>query len=403
MPELHSSVVGGSSAARVINCLGSKELLAQLPVIINRDSVYSIEGTALHTATEMLINKKTTLAKLKGKVIQTRSGPVIITETLVHDALTPAMDYWKKFLTEVDTFQLEAQVQFPGIEGAFGTADVLGRNNKLNITRLTDWKFGAGKGVLALYPDPSDLAFDIVNEQLMFYATAARYTHPKMFPPGCKIQLDIVQPRARGQEPITSATVTLEDLDAFAEELKLAVGTHGPVKKGHWCEFQPCRSICPEHTGALFNLEELSMKVPAMIGKDVTAHTISLLDILDAAPAVEALIKEARAQAHILLGNGEKLEGWKLVAKRGTRQWAVPEEKLPKLLKLPKKDLYETTLKSPAQVEKLLPKKTKLPDGVATTVSSGTTIAREDDKRPAITGDPNEMSKILLEVLGDDE
>ena len=57
---------------------------------------------------------------------------------------------------------------------------------------------------------------------------------------------------------------------------------------------------------------------------------------------------------------------------------------------------------SPAGVEKVLGKKTKLPDGITTIVSSGTTIAPVSDKRPAISGDPNSVSKILLEVLGED-
>jgi len=43
MPSRHSAIVGGSSAARVVNCPGSAALLASLPPIVNRDSVYSIE------------------------------------------------------------------------------------------------------------------------------------------------------------------------------------------------------------------------------------------------------------------------------------------------------------------------------------------------------------------------
>ena len=401
MPSRHSSVVGGSSAARIINCPGSPALLAQLPEIVDRDSFYAIEGTALHTLMEMLITGKVKIDRLPATVA-THAGPVDITPALVHDAVIPAWEYWLDFLNKIDTWQLETEVHFPGIKGAFGTADVLGRDDRENITYVTDWKFGAGEGVKAVYPDGDDMFAEIVNEQLMFYATAAKHTQPEFFPAGCKVILTIVQPRARGQDPITSAEVTLEELDAFASDLHYAVTRKDPpTQKGRWCRFQPCQTICPHHTGPLIDLTAIG-KVPLKQADTDLMYLTTLLDILDKAPMVEALIREARAQAHIILGNGGDIPGWKLVAKRGTRQWTVDEDKLPKLLGLPRKDLYDTTLKSPAGVEKVLGKKTKLPDGITTIVSSGTTIAPVSDKRPAISGDPNSVSKILLEVLGED-
>jgi Protein of unknown function (DUF2800) len=409
MPEQHSSVAGGSSAARLINCPGSAALLARLPKIVDRDSVYSIEGTALHTVMELLITGKLTMVKLRnGAVnINTRSGPVTITPELTHDAIEPAWAYWQDFLKKVDTWQLETVVQFPGIDGAFGTSDVLGRDDRENITYVTDWKFGAGEGVKASYPDPDDDTYEIVNEQLMFYAAGAWHTQPEFFPPDCKVVLTIVQPRARGQDPITSVEVSLEDLRFFAKELQVAVmlatKADAPTKKGRWCRFQACQTVCPHHTGPLFSLELLSNEKPSVLTETVPGYQVTLLDILNAAPAVEALIREARSQAHLILGNGGEVPGWKLVAKRGTRQWAVSDTDIAKTLKLKKADLYDTILKSPAQVEKLLPKKTKLPEGLATVVSSGTTIAPAADKRPAVSGDPNELQKLLLEVLEGEE
>jgi len=403
MPSRHSSVVGGSSAARVINCPGSTAMLAQLPAITDRDSFYSIEGTVLHTLMERLITGKMQIDKLPVAMID-NGTEIRITDALVHDAVIPAWNYWQDFLTKIDTWQLETEVHFPGIPGAFGTADVLGRDDRDNITYVTDWKFGAGEGVKAAYPDPEDVFCEIVNEQLMFYACGARHTQPEFFPPDCKVVLTIVQPRARGQEPITSVEVTLEEMDEFERVLKYAVSmAEPPTKKGRWCRFQACQTICPHHTGPLLDLSALN-NTPALIEKreDDLVYISTLLQILDAAPAAEALIREARSQAHIILGNGGSVPGWKLVAKRGTRQWTVDESKLPKLLGVAKDKLYDTTLKSPAQVEKVLGKKQKLPDGTTTVVSSGTTIAPEDDKRPAVSGDPNAISKILLEVLGDE-
>ena len=375
MPSRHSSVVGGSTAARIINCPGSPTLLAQLPEITDRDSFYSIEGTVLHTLMERLITGKFKIDKLPVALIE-KGTEIRITEALVHDAVKPAWEYWQDFLTKIDTWQLETVVQFPGIKGAFGTADVLGRDDRDNITYVTDWKFGAGEGVKAAYPDPEDVFCEIVNEQLLFYACGARHTQPEFFPAGCKVVLTIVQPRARGQDPITSVDVTLEEMDEFEELLRHAVTMKNPpTKKGRWCRFQPCQTICPHHTGPLLDLSALN-NTPALIEKrpDDLVYISMLLQILEAAPMVEALIREARSQAHLILGNGGAIPGWKLVAKRGTRQWTIDEDKLPKLLSVPKASLYDTTLKSPAQVEKILPNKRKLPDGITTVVSS-----RHDD------------------------
>ncbi|HMA74026.1 MAG TPA: DUF2800 domain-containing protein [Xanthobacteraceae bacterium] len=400
MPSRHSTVAGGSSAARLVNCPGSTAMLAKLPLVVDRDSSYAIEGTALHTVMERLVAGKVKMTKLP-PIVDTHAGPVEITLELAHDALEPAMVYWSDFKSKVDSWLLETQVEFPGLKGAFGTADLIGRAEKANITYVTDWKFGAGEGVRAVYPDPDNPDYEIVNEQLMFYAAAARHTKPKLFPPGCRVILTIVQPRARDHEPITSAEVSLADLDAFAQELRAAVAmtavADAPIKRGRWCRFQPCQTICPLHTGPLFDLETITTD------KNDPVYQAVLLDILDAAPTVENLIREARTQAHLILSNGGEVPGWKLVAKRGTRQWTVDAKVLARKLKLPKSKLYDTTLKSPAGVEKMLPKGKKLPDGLATMVSPGTTIAPVSDKRLAVTADPNALAKILVEALGEND
>jgi hypothetical protein len=395
MPR-HSTVVGGSSASRLLNCPGSPALLAQLPEVTNRDTVYTVEGTALHMLMEQLITRKVGIDHLP-PVIQTEAGEVEITQELIHDAVLPAWAYWNDFLPIVDSWMIEAEVAFPLIDNAFGTADVIGRDDRDNITYITDWKFCAGEGVRASYPVEGG-GDETPNEQLMFYAAAAHHTYPLLFPAGCRVVLTIVQPRARGQDPITSVEVDLTDLEDFVVRLSEAVNMPDPpTRKGRWCRFQPCQTICPHHTGPLLDLS--AIKPPDKIEPE---YMETLLKILEVAPAAENLIREARAQAHLLLANGEEVPGWKLVAKRGTRQWAVAEKKLPRLLKLKKAALYDTILKSPAAVEKLLPPKTKLPEGAAVMVSSGTTIAPASDKRPVVTGGSSEISKILIEVLGQD-
>jgi hypothetical protein len=384
MPERHSHVVGGSTAARKIHCPGADLLIAQVPKQLNRDSFYSTEGVALHTLMEMLITGKTTMDTLP-EVVETRSGPVMITAELIADAVEPAWAWWsQEFLPEVDDWMIEAEVDFPGIEGAFGTCDVLGRDDVLNITHVADWKFGAGKGVQAAYDG-------VPNEQLMFYACAARNTYPDLFPEGCTAVLTIIQPRARDHEPITSVEVTMDDLDAFEVQL---VGAMSGVETnpGRWCDFQPCKAICPHHTGPLLDLTAVG-SIPTLPGADYLG---AILRILEAAPIAEALIKEARVQAQTMLADGHDVPGWKLVGKRGTRQWAVDEATIMKELKVKKGDLYETSLRSPASLEKVTRK--KVPSALAPMVSSGATLAPAGDKRPAISAEKDLVSKLMIDL-----
>ena len=63
------------------------------------------------------------------------------------------------------------RVAFPGIDGAFGTADLIVRIG--NVIHVVDYKFGTGVRVLALRPDGDE---DVINAQLLFYA-AGRAPH----------------------------------------------------------------------------------------------------------------------------------------------------------------------------------------------------------------------------------
>jgi hypothetical protein len=87
------------------------------------------------------------------------------------------------------------------------------------------------------------------------------------------------------------------------------------------------------------------------------------------------------------------------VEKRHTRKWE-DEDKAAKVIKLPKKDMFKTTLLSPAQMEKVVKKKKVNVDldEFIISVSPGMTIATDDDSREAVIvsdvqGELKEMMK----------
>jgi hypothetical protein len=103
------------------------------------------------------------------------------------------------------------------------------------------------------------------------------------------------------------------------------------------------------------------------------------------ADILEDWIKDLRALAHQILDSGAPVPGYKLVAKRGTRQWIDEAQAHVELRKLGIDPHKEPELVSPAQAEKELKKrKMTLPDDLVVSVSSGTTLAAESDPRPAV-------------------
>ena len=95
------------------------------------------------------------------------------------------------------------------------------------------------------------------------------------------------------------------------------------------------------------------------------------------------------------------MSGYKLVAKRATRKWVddAAAETLFRHKRVRVKDFTKRVLKSPAEMEKVF-KKLKRDPGVLAKIysktSSGTTLAPEDDPRPAMMG-----GKAALKALAD--
>jgi Protein of unknown function (DUF2800) len=86
------------------------------------------------------------------------------------------------------------------------------------------------------------------------------------------------------------------------------------------------------------------------------------------------------------------------VQKRATRQWINQDEAKAALsrLGLDETELTETKLVSPAQAEKVLKKrKLELPDELVVAVSSGTTLAPENDPRPAVLNIGRQLANAL--------
>ena len=357
---LHSSIVGGSSASRVVNCPGSVALVQKMPP--KPSSEHADRGTLLHDAMAGMLEDK-----IDNPVGMKYNGQVI-TKELAAEKLAVAYN----LLNEVDPdnkmeFVVETSVNFGDIlPGVFGSADLLGRLGNRAI--VLDWKFGDGVTVEAKE-----------NMQGMFYAAAAMRT------PACnwifdgvdEIEIVIIQPPM-----IRRWVTTVERIKEFEASLISAVkkssAPDAPIVAGKHCRWCAAKPVCPQMTGAVDRALKQTLH---------EIDTTSLSLYLQKTELLEQWIADVRGLAYTMLEQDVKVPGYKLVAKRGTRQW-VDEEKAVDALKslsLSDNDVYAKKLISPAQAEKLLKKaKQELPSDLAVSVSSGSTLAVESDPRPAI-------------------
>lgn len=391
MPTRHSDLIGGSTAARVVNCPGSARLIAALPASVDTGSDYATEGTAMHEVIGALIVGKMRLSAIvPGETTVMADGqPIVITQTLFDDCVVPAFQLWESLMPDAENYAVEVEAPFPGLGGAFGTCDLGIRHKVGNRTTILDWKFGVGVGVQAVYPDPDDDDYERIAEQLLFYAVCLRGQKPQWFPPGVAIDLIIFQPRAQNPDArLTRATVANEDLDAFIKDVFHAIAEAKDAKArmliGPWCRFAPCRVACPLHAAPLLDLTAIGEQPPAQPFK---LHADVLARVLDMADTVEQVIAEARRQALVRLQEGGEIPGWRLGQARTQRRWGPPEhallKSLRKLYRLRKAQCYEVKFKSPAQIEKLLPAKTKVPEELAAAPLGAATLVRADDPRPS--------------------
>ena len=357
----HSSVVGGSTAKRVMNCPGSVALCATMPP--RPSSKYADEGTLLHN----IISEVLETDKAPIEFLGMKYNDVVFTKELLEDKLFPALD----LLDEVDPkkemeYATETRVGFGDfLPDVFGSTDLLGRIGSRAI--VLDWKFGSGVAVEAEE-----------NPQLMFYAAAAMRTDASkwVFEGATEIECIIVQP-----PEIKRWVTTPERIKQFEQELKFAVQQaqkpNAPLEHGEHCRWCAAKPVCPKMTGAV------DRALKSQIDQLDVVHIGGYLKNAD---LLEQWITDLRALAHQVLESGKEVPGWKLVAKRATRQW-VDEEAAAKALAqdMSHDEMYTKKLVSPAQAEKILKKaKKELPANQVVAISSGSTLAPVDDPRPAV-------------------
>lgn len=357
----HSSrahaLLSASSAERWLACPPSAVAAEAYPA---KSTDYTKEGTIAHEVAE---------AYARG--IQTIAGGDITQEMI--DCAQGYRDYIQEQIQGDDAVVLlEQRVDFsPWVPGGFGTADcIIIQGTTMDVI---DYKYGKGVAVSA-----------VDNPQEKLYGLGALNDYGIAYDIE-KVRLHIYQPRLNS---ITVDELTVAELEEWGEKVvkptaDLAAKGKGKHNPGEHCRFCPhagrCRAltkVCTEYV----TTHGMKAAVPVLAAWEVA-------EVLAMEPLVSLWLKRVREQALTTMLDGGEIPGYKVVAGRGSRNWADDLEvgKLLDAAGVAREDYTETTVLSVAKMEKALGKKkvAELLSGQILAQTGAPTIAPQSDKRPA--------------------
>lgn len=324
-----------SQLNRIIQCPSSVQLYREL--VQYKDgpsSSYAEEGTLLHSYMERAIHEE---------------DLSFISDSEHRAAVKAARDYvWSQTPNNFDscTVLQEESIEVPGVPQVFGIADLIVHNLEDNELHLFDYKFGAG-----IWVDPED------NPQFMAYMLGAIQA-TDMDTTG-HLFIHVVQPRMDNMHYIT---VSYDHLIKWRDEVLIPAIAKANSDKNYFgpsesaCRFCAVKARCPacfkaaqDAAAAIFKLHGLCKDSAVVPMEDVAAFFKDVERVQQMAKAIkEYFLSE--------LASGRKVPGYKIGYSRGTRKWkdeGAAVEYLGAEYDLGE-EMFNTELKSPAQMEKLV-------------------------------------------------
>lgn len=339
-----------SKLGRIIACPGSVKLSETVPE--PPETSYAAEGTLLHDIMIELIH-----ATGVDKVSQAEAIERIDFQNTEHRVL--CSECLEKLYTEIvdplsnPVIHQDMRVHMPGLEDdVHGTLDV-GVDSDTAV-HIMDFKFGGGVEV-----DAED------NAQLMTYLDGfLNRLGIDLETTNKELWVWIFQPRL---DKFQGVQVFKEDLLYFRARVEktvtLAKGHFPPLRPGAYqCRFCPAGGMCKarmeqvqEDAAAVF-----SAYADLQTGNKDILDNEKLAKILQMEPQIDSALKAIRDYLFGELLQAKEVPGYKLVNGRSSRKWVdgTDVEDIHALFPdLDTDDLLKVELRSPAQVEKLVPSK----------------------------------------------
>lgn len=392
----HSNL-GGSVIALVELCPGSYSLSKGMP---STAGLSARIGSLAHALAEECLRQNHQPKRYLGQTLKGFTGLEIDAEMVEH--ITRYVDYCRSETEPGDIVLIEARFDLSELgedaEEMFGSADYVRLRPSTGHLLVVDLKYGAGVPVEIRTKDQKP------SRQLLYYAVGAAL---KVRDEGHIVRngtLVIYQPRAPHSDGVCRVVdvSAIDLLDWIGELLAIARAAYAPdapLIAGHHCRDKFCKALprCPAHAAWITQQAQLEFTAVGLVVRETKPELLTLEQlgmVLDAAPALTAWINQCQQYAHQGLEHGTlDMPAWKLVDKRASRQWDKPQDELVETLVewgATREALFSPpSLLSPAQIEKLLPpEKRKDMATLTRSVSSGSTLAKADDKRQARKAGP---------------
>lgn len=373
------AVLSPSSAERWLHCTPSARLEAKEK---DTGSIYAQEGTLAHAIAEVKLkeySRKLTKKAAEDELLKLQKSDLFYTGMM--DEIQEYVDFCiasKNAMAPDAVMGVEERLDLSAYApDSFGTGDcILIDQRRIHII---DLKFGTGQVV------------DVVeNPQLKLYALGAYRAWGFIFETIKEVWITIAQVRLGN---IETYKIPVNDLLAWGEEIrpraKMAYRGEGEREPGAWCRFCKVKTTCRKRTDWLLNGVNTEKLANTLSEKEIAA-------LLFKAEDLKTWAKELEEYALNEALNGQKYDGWKIVAGRSIRKITDPDG-LAKVLQ--EKGYSAEQIYKPQQLEgitvleKIIGKKdfTALSKNYIEKPQGKPTLAPETDKRPELFSAENEF------------